>query len=211
MIKPRVVGVQARLPAHPVLSRLLGEQVLLLEPHRFGKLCGTSADQHDMVGIVHHRLGHQRRRSDPFDGGHRARPAGWTVHARGVELNHALFVRQAAQPHRLIRRIELHQVHAGDRRVERVFPREHLVVGDLYALYAVRGRHHEGTPTETLNRGGESERLAYFVPEGIRKTRNEAGSGERGGALKEIATGQWHGGGSGTGSANGVVSRMIGF
>ena len=52
------------------------------------------------------------------------------MHAR-VELHDAVLVRQSAESDRLILGIELLDVDAGDRRVERIAPRDDDVVGDL--------------------------------------------------------------------------------
>jgi hypothetical protein len=137
VVQPRIVGVEPGLPAHPVLARLFGEQVLLLEPHCPGKPPRALAHQHHVVGVVHHGLGHERRRGNAFDARHRASAPGWPVHAGGVELHDPFLIGQPAQPDRLILRIELLDVDPGNGGVERVLTGHHPVVGHLDATKAV--------------------------------------------------------------------------
>jgi len=69
---------------------------------------------------------------------------GRAVHARRVELNDAVLVRQSAEPHRLVIGIELLDVDPGENCVESVsaIPDDH-VVGALHAADSVARRNDD--------------------------------------------------------------------
>ena len=73
-----------------------------------------------VIGVVHHRLGHQRRRPHALEAGHRAGALLRAVHARGVELDDTVGVGEGAVADAGLERIELGNVDAGDERVENV-------------------------------------------------------------------------------------------
>ena len=96
-----VVGIQVGPPPQPRLPGRLGEQVLDLEAELHGEVLRALADQEDVVGVLQDALRDLARRLDAFERAHRAGPLGGAVHARCVELHHALGVRQPAVAHRV--------------------------------------------------------------------------------------------------------------
>src|SRR6185312_1991491 len=86
-VEPVVAWIELGLPAHPVLAALVGEQVLLLEPHLECELFRPRADEEDVVGAIHDRLGDRRRGRHILEGADGAGALGWAVHDAGVELN----------------------------------------------------------------------------------------------------------------------------
>jgi len=73
-----------------------------------------------MVRLVHHRLCHVRRRTDPLERGDPAGAAFWTVHAAGVELDDTLGVGPAPVADARVLRVQLDDVDAGDQRIQHV-------------------------------------------------------------------------------------------
>ena len=57
------------------------------------------ADEHDVLGLVHHPARHRDRVQDPLDGGDAASALPLAVHNAGVELHHALGIGYAPQSH----------------------------------------------------------------------------------------------------------------
>ncbi len=90
-----------------------------------------------MIRVVHHRFGDERRSGDSLQRGDRACTARRTVHATGVQLDHAMLVRQPAQPHGLVIWVELLDVDTGDDRVERIRITDQHVVSPLDAALPV--------------------------------------------------------------------------
>ena len=185
VIQPVVVRTELGPPAQPVLAAFFGQQVLFLEAHVQGEALRAFADQHDVIGVIHDRLGHQRRRGDVLQRGDRTRPPGGSVHDGRVQGDDAVGIRTAAQPHRLVIGIQLLDVDAGNDRVERVglVLRHHLVglrdTADSVTRGDYRGRRGRGMIAG--KRGGV----------GLRG-RGEAGQRESGG-FQESAAGDWHG------------------
>ncbi len=145
-VEPVVVGVEAGLPAQPGAAALLGQELSLLEAQPEGESLRSVAHQEDVVGVVHHRLGDERRRGEPLERRHRSGAPGGAVHAGGVELYHAVLVGQPAEAHGNVVGIELHQVDAGDRGVEGVGSVVgHEPVGPGHGLEAVGGGDRHGS------------------------------------------------------------------
>jgi hypothetical protein len=106
VVEPVVVRLRFAFQRRIVLPALLREQVLRREPH-LDREPRHRAHEHDVIGVVHHRLRHERRRRDVLERRDRAGALRRTVHHARVELHDAVRIRQAAQPDRLILRIEL--------------------------------------------------------------------------------------------------------
>jgi hypothetical protein len=87
---------------------------------RAGEVLRAFADQQMMIGLVGHQLRDARRRAHALDSRNSARALLRAVHARGVELDDAFGVRQAAPADAGLIRIELDDGDAGDERVEDV-------------------------------------------------------------------------------------------
>ena len=104
-----------------------------LEAHVARERLRVLADEQVMVGVLHHRLGHERRRLTPSSAPTRARPLRRAVHARRVELHDAVGVRQPAVSDARVLGIELDDVDARDQRVEDVGAGHHLLEGGLDA------------------------------------------------------------------------------
>jgi hypothetical protein len=71
-----------------------------------------------MVGVVHDCLGHERWRTNAFEGGNSARALPWTVHAACIELHDSISVRETSEPDARIFRIELDDIDARDESVQ---------------------------------------------------------------------------------------------
>src|SRR5690242_3914605 len=78
-VEPAVVRVQTRLPSEPRLAGLLGEKILLLEPHLDGELLRAGADEKDVIGVIHHRLRDERWRGDLLEAPDGAGALCWPV------------------------------------------------------------------------------------------------------------------------------------
>src|SRR6266852_5172309 len=75
---------------------MFGEEIHFLETFVHGEAARAVADDHDVIGALHHGLGEAR---DIFDAAHARDGAGavrGAVHDAGVQLDFALFVGQAA-------------------------------------------------------------------------------------------------------------------
>ena len=89
------------------LAGLLGVQIVFdLEPHLPRETLRVPADQQVMVGVIHHRFGHQRRRADAFagcegrDGSDGPSPTGGQGSA-AVRAKHGLQDRRGSQHRRI--------------------------------------------------------------------------------------------------------------
>ena len=108
-----------------------------LKPISSGEPPRALAHEHDVVGVVHHRLRHGRRRGDVFERADRAGPLRGSVHARSRRAAPRR-PRWAARPApRLVVRVELHDVDAGHDRVERIGARAEHVPRHLDALLSL--------------------------------------------------------------------------
>src|SRR5688572_10674881 len=103
-----------RVRFHFSHSALLRQQVLLGEAHLQREPFRVVADEQDVVGVIHDRLRHQRRRGDPFEARDRPGAPRRPVHAARVQLDHAVLVRQSAEADALVVGVELLDVDAGD-------------------------------------------------------------------------------------------------
>ena len=92
----------------------------ILKPSCRANVLRALADEQVVIGLVHHRLGHQRRGAHALEAGHAAGALLGPVHAAGVELHDAVGVGQAAVADAGLLGVELDDVHAGDHRVEHV-------------------------------------------------------------------------------------------
>jgi hypothetical protein len=84
-----------------------------------------------MIRVVHHLLRDERRRPHAFDARHRPGALARPVHARRVELDDAVGVRQPAVADARIFGIELDDVDARDQRIEDVLAFRHHAEGRL--------------------------------------------------------------------------------
>ena len=149
-----------------------------------------------MIRVIHHRLGHERRRGDTLQATHGTGALAWSVHAARIELDHTFLVRKATQPNRLIFRVELLRVHAGEDRVERVSAGHDLVVGDFDAGRPVRvkavGRADDARAAAEPACASRPD-FALGPPVLVRHVaRKEAEGGERRRSFEELATGRDH-------------------
>src|SRR5881397_3970202 len=95
----------------------------------------------------------------------RAGAARGAVHARRVELHHAIGVGQPAVAHRGIVRVELLDLHGLDRGIERVCPLQHQVERFLHAAQSV-GAGDDDRLRDPTRRGRQGERGAHRVRNG---------------------------------------------
>ena len=93
---PVAVGIEF-LPQQPDLARALGQQILARKPHSDREAFGAFADQHDVAGVLHDGLGDHRDILDVAYAAHRTGATRRTVHAAGIQFDHAFFVRQATE------------------------------------------------------------------------------------------------------------------
>ncbi len=188
VVPPRVARVERRPPAQPRLARGLGEEVLRREAELEREAPCVLADEQHVVGVVHHRLRHERRGGDVLEAGHRAGPLRRPVHHARVELHDPFGVRQPAEPDRGVLGIELLDVDAGDDRVERIAAREEQLAGLRDAPEAVGTRHHR-RPTGRAETRAEPR----LEPLGRRGRTGERSGGQRGGGgAEEVASGRGH-------------------
>ncbi|MFM1751117.1 MAG: hypothetical protein RL119_79 [Actinomycetota bacterium] len=186
MVEPEVIRIELGLPAEPVLPRLLGEEGLRLEPHVEGEALGAGPHEHDVVGVLHHRLRHETRRRDVFQAPHRPGALGGPMHAARVELHHPVGVGEAAEPDGLVVGIELLDVDPGDDRVEGVGAADDLVVGDLHPADPVPGGDHHRAGGERPPIGDQRGRVRLRPWQGGGTDGERGcGSGRRG---QEVAT-----------------------
>ena len=64
-----------------------------------------------MPGMFHNRLRYQRHVLDIAHPAHRSSPTRWSMHAARIQLDHAFFVRQAAQTNAAVIRIVFRPTH----------------------------------------------------------------------------------------------------
>src|SRR5229473_3444666 len=84
------------LPGEPDFAGVLGEEIHFLETFVDREAARAIADNHDVIGALHHGFGEAR---DVFDAAHARDGAGavrGAVHDAGVQLDFALFVGEAA-------------------------------------------------------------------------------------------------------------------
>ena len=160
-----VVGIEVGAPMQPCLARRVGEQVLFLEAVLEREVLRPFADQEDVIGVLEDALGDLGRCLDPLEATHRAGAARGAVHARRVELHHALGVGQPAVAHRGIVRVELLDLHGLDRGIERVCPLQHQVERFLHAAQSV-GAGDDDRLRDPTRRGRQGERGAHRVRNG---------------------------------------------
>jgi hypothetical protein len=84
------------------------------------ELVRVLADEQAVVGALEHQARDLARMQDVLEARHRARLVARAVHARRVELHHAVGIRQAAQAHAVVERIGLLDLDHLDHDVERV-------------------------------------------------------------------------------------------
>ena len=85
-----------------------------------GESFGAFSYQHHVTGMLHHCPGHQRDILDIAHASDRPRPPRGTVHAAGVQFDHAFFVRQPAQSDAVIVGIVLRPLNDSQRGLERI-------------------------------------------------------------------------------------------
>ena len=142
-LDPVVVRREALFPVQPDLPRLRREEVLGQESVRAREPRGARADEEHAVRALHDELRDLRRRLDALERADGARAHRPPVHDARVELDDAFLVRDAAVPDAHVVRVELVDVHADDRRVERVVALDERLPRGLRGLDAVRGRHED--------------------------------------------------------------------
>ena len=139
-LQPLVVRGEVLLPEQPDLARLVREELLVGEPVQGGEPPRAGADQEHVIRRLQHQLRHLARVLHPFQRGDGAGASGGAVHHARVELHHAVLVGDAAISHRHVGGIVLDEVDAGNRGIERIGPRGHLLHRQLDGLEAVDGR-----------------------------------------------------------------------
>ena len=163
---------QRLFPDHPGQARFLGLKRFGGKTHRHREPVRALAHQHDVIGLLHHQLGDFRGSPAAADGADGSTAARGAVHDAGIELGHAVFIRQPAVSDRGVFRIELLNIDAGDDRVERIGALLHHVHGALSGSKAVRA--------------GDDDRLSGSSPGLPHKILS--GIGEGGAGDEEIAT-----------------------
>jgi hypothetical protein len=144
-VDPVVIGAPVGAPVEPALPRPVGEEVLLLEPVGEREPPGALAHQHDVVGVEQHVLGHDAGCLDSLQRADGSRSAGGPVHARCVELDDPVLVRQAAIAHRAVLGVQLLDLHTLDGCVERVDSLLEQCSGLLHSPESVGRRDGDGT------------------------------------------------------------------
>ena len=170
-------------PPQPRLAGMLGQQVFFLEAEGERKALGTLTDEEDVRRILEDQLRDFRRRLDVFERANRARPLGGPVHAGGVELYHALRVRQAAIADGVVVGIELLDLHAFDHRVERVGALHQHVERFLHGAQTVRARDRDG-----LRRPARLRREGARRPHRMRNSHHRTRRNAARGGPQELAT-----------------------
>ena len=97
---PVVAVRHVGLPVEPDLAGALGQEVLLGEADRAREAGRSVADQQDPGRASHHLEGDPGGVTEALERGDRAGPHRRAVHAAGVELHHAVGVRQPAEARR---------------------------------------------------------------------------------------------------------------
>ena len=108
------------LPQQPDFAGVLGQQIFAGKTLGHGKSLGAFSHQHDVSGVLHHCLGHQRNILDVPHASNRPGAPRRTVHAAGIEFHHAFFVGQPAQSDAVFVGIIFRAFHHFQRRIERV-------------------------------------------------------------------------------------------
>jgi hypothetical protein len=109
-----------------------------------------------------------------------------TVHAAGIELYDAFFVRQATEPDGHVLGIELGDVHAGHDRIDRVGAGDDHVIGFLDAANAVVRRDDDGPRERTSVRGQSRHRAVCGRRLGGERRAERDTSGGRGAGGEKI-------------------------
>src|ERR1700675_1074101 len=99
---------------------MFSEQILAWKSHSDGKPLAALAHQHDVAGVLHPCLRNQRYILNISHAAHRSSAPRWSVHAASVELNHALFIWNSAQPNAVVIRIVFRAFGHAQSGVERV-------------------------------------------------------------------------------------------
>ena len=128
-------------PIEPDLARARGQEVFGRKADRPRKAGGAFADQQHARRAAHHREGHPGRMLESLEGADGARAHCWTVHAAGVELDHALGIGQAAVADRDVVWVGFDDPHTFHRRLDRIKPRLHALHGSTHRLEAVLRGH----------------------------------------------------------------------
>ena len=182
-IDPVVVLAAVGPPPEPELARFRGQQVFFLEAVGEREALRPRPDQQNVIGVLEHQPRHLARRLDPLERGDGAGAPGRPVHARRVELDHALLIGQPAVADRIVGRIQLLDLHAFDPGVQRIGPLGHQLDRAGDSADPVGGAHgREAGRAGTQDERGREPRLG-----GCR--RGSAG-GQRGGGTQEMTAGQ---------------------
>ena len=99
-------------PFLPRLAPLFRKQIDARKTLLQRELPRAFADEHDVLGLVHHPARHRDRMQDPLDRGDAAGALPLAVHNAGVELHHAPGVGYAPQSHGCIGGVGLGDVDA---------------------------------------------------------------------------------------------------
>jgi hypothetical protein len=137
------------LPQQPDLARALGQQVLTRKTHRHGKLLRAFPHQHDVAGMLHHRLRNHRHIFYVAHAAHGTSSSRGPVHTASIEFDHTFFVRQPSQADRVILGIILRTFDHANAGIERI----------ATALQKSVGRFHVGTAIVRGNDDGELGRI----------------------------------------------------
>src|SRR4029077_20101767 len=117
---PPVVGRVVLLPQEPDFAGAFSEQILTRETHGDGESFRSFADKHHVAGVLHHSFGNERNILDVADTAHRSGATRGSVHAAGVEFDHAFFIGKAAESDGIVVRVIFRALYNAQGRVERV-------------------------------------------------------------------------------------------
>jgi hypothetical protein len=168
-----VQRIGAALPFEPEPARLVVDEAFLdLDPHAAREILRALADQEMMVGLLRHQLRDLRRGAHAFDARDGAGLFLRPVHARRIELDDTVGIRQSAPADAGLIGVELDDADARDEGVQHVGPLRHHpeclrdagdVVGVLRRvavpgrdddrLHALRRQHGRGLPEERFRNG----------------------------------------------------------
>ncbi len=84
-------------------------------------VCAPAPDQQVVVGHLHHRVGHERRRADTLESCDSVGPLLGAMHAARIELHHSVCVREPTVSNAGIGGIQLQDIHARNQAFENVF------------------------------------------------------------------------------------------
>ena len=142
---PPPVFVRVELfPQQPDFARVLGEQVLARETVGYGEALRAFADQHDVSSVLEHGFRDQRDILDVAHASDRTSAAGGTVHAAGVEFDHAFFVRKSTETDAGVFGIVFWSLDHFESGVERVAAAFQEGVGFVEIVEAVIGADDDG-------------------------------------------------------------------